>query len=74
MLSLKKGDQLTVNYDDTKSVQLTVSGIYWNYVSNYIYINGQTYEDDFGKTYDPTAAFLTAAKGTGVYKLSENLN
>mgnify|MGYP002563538125 CR=1 FL=1 len=74
MLSLKKGDQLTVKYDDTKSVQLTVSGIYWNYVSNYIYINGQTYEDDFGKTYDPTAAFLTAAKGTGVYKLSENLN
>lgn len=74
MLSLKKGDQLTVKYDDTKSVQLTVSGIYWNYVSNYIYINGQTYEDDFGKTYDPTVAFLTAAKGTGVYKLSENLN
>lgn len=74
MLSLKKGDQLTVKYDDTKSVQLTVSGIYWNYVSNYIYINGQTYEDDFGKTYDPTVAFLTAAKGTGVYKLSESLN
>lgn len=63
MLSLKKGDQLTVKYDDTKSVQLTVSGIYWNYVSNYIYINGQTYEDDFGKTYDPTVAFLIGCKG-----------
>ena len=74
MLNLKEGDQLTVKYDDTKSVKLTVSGIYWNYVSNYIYINGETYTEDFGKTYEPTVAFLTAAKGTGVYELSEDLN
>ena len=74
MLKLKEGDQLTVKYDDTRSVKLTVSGIYWNYVSNYIYINGETYEEDFGKTYEPTVAFLTTAKGTGVYELSEDLN
>lgn len=74
MLNLKTGDQLTVKYDDTKSVQLTVSGIYWNYVSNYIYINEETYEEELGKNYDPTVAFLTTAKDTGVYQLSEDLN
>ena len=74
MLNLDKGDRLTVKYDDTKSVKLTISGIYWNYVSNYIYINDATYEEEFGKEYEPAMAFLTASKGTGVYQLSEELN
>ena len=74
MLNLKKGDSFKVKYDDTKTVNLTVSGIYRNYVSNYIYINAETYEEDFGKTYEPSVAFLNTAKGTGVYELSESLN
>ena len=74
MLGVKDGDRITVNYDDTKNAELTVSGIYKNYVSNYIYINDRTYEDIMKKTYEPEVMFLTLKDSSSVDRVSSDLN
>ncbi len=74
MLGVRVGSRITVKYDDTKSAELEISGIYRNYVSNYIYINDETYESVLGKAYEPDVAFITVKDGSDVYSLSEKLN
>ena len=68
------GDMITIEYDDTKSVELKVCGIYRNYVSNYVYINDETYEALMNKEYEPSEVFITVSDGYDVRKVSESLN
>ncbi|MGN0702423.1 MAG: FtsX-like permease family protein [Lentihominibacter sp.] len=63
LMGVKKGDMLTVEYDDTKRVELKVSGIYRNYVGNYIYINTETYDKLMNKSYKPELALIRLAEG-----------
>lgn len=74
MLGVSDGDQLTLTYDDTKTVTLTVSGVYKNYVSNYIYINEETYEQDMGKEYEPATLLVTFKDGSDIREMSELVN
>lgn len=74
MLGLEDGDSLRISYDDTKSVTLKISGIYKNYVSNYIYISSDTYEKDMGKEYEPTMMFVTFDDGTDIRHMNELVN
>lgn len=74
LLGVEKGDTITVEYDDTKKAELKVSGIYKNYVSNYIYISDDTYESDFDKTYEPSALFVTLKDSDRVYDVAEEIN
>ena len=74
MIGVETGDEIQVTYDDTKTVTLTVSGIYKNYVSNYIYINEATFEEDMGREYDPYVLFVTFKDGTDVQSMAEQIN
>ncbi|MDO4545356.1 MAG: FtsX-like permease family protein [Bacillota bacterium] len=74
MLGVEEGDTITVEYDDTSTAELTVSAIYRNYVSNYIYINEETYETHFDKTYEPSVAFLTFKEDVNIHDVSERIN
>ena len=74
ILGVEKGDTITVEYDDTKTVELTVSGVYKNYVSNYIYISDETYERVMGKDYEPSALFVTLRDSADVHRASEEIN
>lgn len=74
LMGVDVGDKLTVEYDDTKTVELTVSGIYRNYVQNYVYINEATYEDVMGKTYEPDMAFIKFSEGYNERKVAEDIN
>lgn len=74
MLGVKKGDKITIKYDDTKSVELKVSGVYKNYVNNYIYISEETYVNNMQKDYEPSVAFVTFKKGEDVYEMSSEIN
>lgn len=73
MLKVKTGDEITVKYDDTEETTLKISGVYRNYVSNYIYINEETYENSFGKEYEPSIGFVTVKDGVDVYEMSEKI-
>lgn len=74
MLGLEDGDTVTLHYDDTKEVKLTVCGVYKNYVSNYIYISDETFEKDLGKAYEPSMIFVTFKDSTDLHKISEDIN
>ena len=74
MTGVKKGDVITVEYDDTEKVQLTVTGIYRNYVSNYIFINDDTYENIFDKKYEPATAFVSVNENKNLRTVSEEIN
>lgn len=71
MLDIGVGDEVTINYDDTQETTLKISGIYKNYVSNYIYVNEETYEEYFNKLYEPNMAFVTVKKGVDIHDMSE---
>lgn len=74
MLGVGTGDSITLNYDDTKTVSLKVSGIYRNYVSNYMYINAETYEQDMGKEYEPSMMFVTLKDDADLREVSGRIN
>ncbi len=74
MLGVEEGDKIQINYDDTHTTELTVSGVYRNYVSNYIYISSETYEENMGKTYEPSMLFVTLKDGVSVQKTAEKIN
>lgn len=74
MLGVEMGDKIELNYDDTESVSLRVSGIYRNYVSNYIYINDDTYRKNMGKEYEPSILFVSFKDGIDINHMSELIN
>ncbi len=55
---LNIGDQITVLDSDMQELTLTVSGVFDNYVYNYIYISAQTYETQLGKTPEHNTAYV----------------
>ena len=74
MTGVTVGDRITIEYDDTNEVTLTVSGIYKNYVSNYIYITDETWVQEFGNDYEPSMAFVTVKEGEDLHTVSEQIN
>lgn len=71
---VKAGDMITIEYDDTKSMELKVCGVYRNYVSNYVYINDKTFETMMNKKYEPSEVFITVNEEFDVRNVSEQLN
>ena len=74
MLKVEKGETIQLNYDDTHTVKLRVSGIYRNYVSNYVYISRETYEEEMGRTYEPSMMFVTLKDGKNIQKTAGSIN
>lgn len=52
------GDTVTISVSDTEKAQLTISGIVENYVYNYIYMSAETYEEAYGKDYQPKSVYM----------------
>lgn len=48
-LDLSVGDTLTLTDSDMETVQVKVSGIFDNYIYNYIFVSAETYEQLFGQ-------------------------
>jgi len=74
VIGAEVGDQIVIEYDDIETVTLTVSGIYRNYVNNYIYITDETYEKDFSKEYEPNMMYVTVKDESKIREVSENIN
>ena len=56
-LGLSDGDMLTVENSDHKEVLFSVSGVFDNYVSNYVFLTQEAYEAAFGES-EPNIALL----------------
>lgn len=62
--SLSVGDEITVRSSDYNSLTLTVSGIYDNYMNNYIYILSETCVQQWGYAPEVKTAYVNLAEGT----------
>jgi putative ABC transport system permease protein len=71
-LNLKVGDKLTLRDNQNHSVTLTVSGIFDNYVYNYVYITTETYASAFGAG-SPKLALVCAKPGADLHKTAASL-
>ncbi len=48
-LGLSKGDTITIRYDEVNTAKAEISGIFENYVGNYLFMTAKTYQSLFGK-------------------------
>ena len=58
LLEVKQGDTITLKNADENEVQIKISNVVENYVSHYVYMSKQTYENIYKKDYD-TNVLLT---------------
>ena len=74
MLDIRVGDEITMRDSDMNLLELTVSGIYDNYVDNYAVIAPETYEAQLGAAAQLQMAFVKAAEGEDPYALSADIS
>ena len=73
VMGISVGDQVRMMDSDLQTLELTVSGFYENYVYNYSIVSPETIEKQWGSAPGLQMAFVKAAEGTDVYKLSAQI-
>ena len=73
MLNIDVGDQITMRDANMKTMELTVSGIYDNYVNNFAVITPETYEAQLGAKAEMQMAFVRAMEGEDPHELSADI-
>lgn len=64
------GDTMTIADENQEEMELTVSGIFQNFVYNYVFISTQTYELETGEQAACKTIWLNRAEGQDVHLLS----
>jgi putative ABC transport system permease protein len=67
-LGIKVGDAITLRDPDMRRLELTVSGIYDNYVYNYVIVSPETIEENWGARPENQMAYINVKDGQDVYK------
>ncbi len=67
IMDISVGDKVSLRNADMQEMELTVTGIYENYVYNYVFISPQTYEQGWGKPPELQVACLNVSKGQDVH-------
>lgn len=70
---IKVGDTVLLRDENMKEAKVTVSGIFENYVYNYVYISPQTYQEQFGLEPEYKTAYINFKEGQDVYQASAAL-
>ncbi|MBO5069331.1 MAG: FtsX-like permease family protein [Roseburia sp.] len=52
------GDTITLRDDDMRTIQVEISGIFQNFVYNYVYISSDTYTDQLGEAPEYKTAYV----------------
>lgn len=69
-LGIKAGDVVIIRDADMRTMELTVSGVYYNYVYNYMIVNPETVEMNWGETPEIQMALVRALDGQDVHQVS----
>ncbi len=72
-MELEVGDTLSVTTADMQTLTLTVSGIFDNYVENFVYISLESCIDQWGKAPEIKSALVNAPDGADVYETAERI-
>lgn len=62
------GDVITVRNDDMQEITVTVSGIFENFVYNYIIIAPETYEDQLGELPEYQTVYVNYKEGLDIHE------
>lgn len=69
-MNIEVGDMVTLRDSDLRTMNLTVSGIYYNYVYNYTILSPQTIEKHWGETPEQQMALVRILDGQEVHQVS----
>lgn len=67
LYGISVGDTLTLRDKDYKEMSVTVSGIFDNYLYDYVYIHSDTFEEGFGYAPEMNTAYLNFKDGADHY-------
>ena len=70
---VRVGDRITLRDENMREIELEVSGCNVNYISNYVYISTQTYEQLMGEAASCKTVYLNLAQDVDAHKLSASL-
>lgn len=73
-LGIQVGDRVTLRDPDMRVLDVTVSGIYENYVYNYAIVDTATLEDQWGEAPLNQMAYVALPEGTDAYAVGARLN
>lgn len=72
-LGIKVGDGITLRDGDMNTLDLTVSGIFDNYVYNYVYVSPESFEQQWGHLPEMKTAFASPAPGRDIHQISAEI-
>lgn len=67
-MGIRKGDQIEVCNSDMETMHLTVSGIFDNYIYNYVLVSRQTLESQWDRTVESQTALVLTAPEQDVHE------
>lgn len=70
---LAPGDTFILRDSDMNSLTLTVSGVFENYVYNYIYVSADTFTDQWGHLPEMKTVYAQPAEGLDVHEVAAKL-
>ena len=70
---LSVGDRISIMDPDFRELTLTVSGIFDNYIYDYVFINAESFREQWGEAPAVKTAFINADEGTDVHAVSAEL-
>jgi putative ABC transport system permease protein len=68
--NLAVGDTIRLNDSDYNTITVTVSGIFDNYIYDYVYVSAETCQEQLGYVPSDDTAYAIAADGADVHTLS----
>lgn len=72
-LGIAVGDSLTLRDENMRTMTMKVVGINQNFFYNYVYINGETYEQQTGQMPEYQTIYINGAENADVHGLSARL-
>ena len=73
-MGIRVGDRVTLRDPDMRIIELTVSGIYDNYVYNYAIVNASTLENQWGEAPENQMAYVTIPEGADAYSAGARIS
>ena len=73
LAGIQIGDTVTISLSDTETAQIKVVGLVENYVMNYAYMTGATYDKLFNEGFEPTTLLLRVHEDADEYAVAASL-
>lgn len=70
---VKVGDEILLQDGDRKELRVTVSGIFENFVYDYVYVAAETYEEQMGEAPEYKTVYINAAEDQDAHLLGTSL-